>query len=168
MDPPHFLLDALTDSITSGNFVDTKLYVFSRREASRRVGSPRALYRNSRVLSTVSYLSACGCRKLVRRSPSNLTVWKCFQMDFRRDRRGTSTEDSPLTPALTPMTTTTCQTATSRTNPPKLTTPSCRGFQSYEFLSPHHPKIYHGRRRMQSRFKMTTSQPQCPSNRPTF
>ena len=29
MDPPQFLLDALTESVTSGTFVDTKCYVFS-------------------------------------------------------------------------------------------------------------------------------------------
>ncbi|KAF9642810.1 hypothetical protein BDM02DRAFT_3273313 [Thelephora ganbajun] len=58
MDPPHFLLDALNDSIVSGTFIDTKFYVFSRRETSGRVGSPRALYCNSRVLNTVPYFFA--------------------------------------------------------------------------------------------------------------
>ena len=53
MDPPQFLLDALDDSITSGTFVDTKFYVFSRREPSGCIGSQRALYCNSRVLKTV-------------------------------------------------------------------------------------------------------------------
>ena len=57
MYPPHFLLDALTDSITSGTFIDTKFYVFSHRDASGRVGSPRPLYCNSRVLKTVPYFS---------------------------------------------------------------------------------------------------------------
>ncbi|KAF9649997.1 hypothetical protein BDM02DRAFT_3268320 [Thelephora ganbajun] len=57
MDPPHFLLEALNDSIVSGTFIDTKFYVFSRREASGRVGSPRALYCSSRVLNTVPYFS---------------------------------------------------------------------------------------------------------------
>ncbi|KAF9650014.1 hypothetical protein BDM02DRAFT_1689797 [Thelephora ganbajun] len=55
MDPPHFLLEALNDSIVSGTLIDTKFYVFSRREASGRVGSPRALYCNGRVLNTVPY-----------------------------------------------------------------------------------------------------------------
>ena len=57
MDPPHFLLDALKDSIVSGTFIDTKFYVFSRRDGSGRVGSPRPLYCNSRVLSTVPHFS---------------------------------------------------------------------------------------------------------------
>ena len=57
MVPPHFLLDALTESITSGTFIDTKLYVFSRRDASGRVDSPRPLYCNSRVLKTLPYFS---------------------------------------------------------------------------------------------------------------
>ncbi|KAF9650016.1 hypothetical protein BDM02DRAFT_1689999 [Thelephora ganbajun] len=57
MVPPHFLLDALNDSLTSGTFVDTKFYVFSCRQASGRVGSPRALHCNSRILHTVLYPS---------------------------------------------------------------------------------------------------------------
>ena len=73
MDPPHFLLDALNDSITSGTFVDTKFYVFSRREASGRVGSPQALYCNSRVLDTIPYLSTCEQQKLC--DFTHLTVW---------------------------------------------------------------------------------------------
>ena len=56
---PHLLLDVLDDSITSGTFVDTKLYAFSRREASGCVGSPRAIYGNSCVLKTVPYFSSC-------------------------------------------------------------------------------------------------------------
>ena len=56
--PPHSVLDALKDSITSGTFIDTKFYVFSRREASGRVSFPRPLYCNSRVLDTVPYFSA--------------------------------------------------------------------------------------------------------------
>ena len=60
MEPPQFLLDALTDSIGSGTFIDTKFYVFSRRQATGRVGSPRALYCNSRILDTVPYFSTCG------------------------------------------------------------------------------------------------------------
>jgi hypothetical protein len=55
MDPPQFLLDALTDSVSSGTFVDTKFFVFSRRETTRCVGSPRALYCNSRVLDAVPH-----------------------------------------------------------------------------------------------------------------
>lgn len=46
---------ALNDSITSGRFIDTKFYVFSRRDRSGRVGTPKALFANSRVLATVPY-----------------------------------------------------------------------------------------------------------------
>ena len=42
MDPPHFFLDALHDSISSGAFIDTKFYAFFRREASGRVSSLQA------------------------------------------------------------------------------------------------------------------------------
>ena len=65
--PPHFLLDALEESITFGTFIDTKFYVFSRRDASGRVGTPRPLYCNSRVLSTVPYFSTCELRNPLRR-----------------------------------------------------------------------------------------------------
>ena len=58
MDPPRFLLEALEESITSGTFIDTKFYVFSRRDSSGRIGSPRPLYCNSRVLNTVPYFSS--------------------------------------------------------------------------------------------------------------
>ena len=57
MDPPHFLLDALKGSITSGTFVDTKFYVFTCLEASGCVGSPWSLYCNSWVLKAVPYFS---------------------------------------------------------------------------------------------------------------
>ncbi|KAF9779861.1 hypothetical protein BJ322DRAFT_346991 [Thelephora terrestris] len=57
MAPPHFLLDALSDSIASGTFIDTKFYAFTRRDAHGRVCSPRALYGNSRILGTVPYFS---------------------------------------------------------------------------------------------------------------
>jgi len=161
MDPPQFLLDALTDSITSGTFIDTKLYVFSHRERSGRVGSPRALYCNSRVLNTIPYLSARGYQTFVRRFPSNRTARKCFQMGFRKDKRRTSTEGSRPTPTLTPMTTTIYPTVTSkmgtpvlkrkRKDFPKMTAPNYRAArrtQSPKCLSPHPLKIYHGRRRM--------------------
>ena len=57
MDAPQFLLDALNESITSGIFIDTKFYVFSRREVSGRVGSPRSLYCNGHALNTIPYFS---------------------------------------------------------------------------------------------------------------
>jgi hypothetical protein len=57
MDTPQILLDALNKSITSGKFVDTKIYVFSRREASGRVSSPQSLYCNGHVLNTIPYFS---------------------------------------------------------------------------------------------------------------
>ena len=55
MSQTEFLHAALNDSITSGRFIDTKFYVFSRRDKSRRVGTPKALFANSRVLTTVPY-----------------------------------------------------------------------------------------------------------------
>jgi len=177
MDPPQFLLDVLTDSITSGTFVDTKLYVFSRRERSGRVGSPRALYCNSRVLNTVPYLSACGYRKPVLRCASNRMAPKCSQRGFRKDKRGISTENSRPTPTLTPMIMSICPTVTSKMgdfilerevkNLPKMMAPKCRAVrraQSRKCLSPHPRKIRHGHHQTYARFKMTTGEPQYPSN----
>ena len=55
MSQPHFLHTALNDSVTSGKFIDTKFYVFSRRNQSGRVGTPKALFANSRALTAVPY-----------------------------------------------------------------------------------------------------------------
>ena len=57
MDPPHFLLGALNDSIISSDLINTKFYDLSRRECSGRVGSPRALHCNSRILNTIPSFS---------------------------------------------------------------------------------------------------------------
>ena len=175
MEPPRYLLDALSDSIASGTFINTKLYVFSRREPSGRVGSPRALYCNSHVLSTAPYFSARGYQKLLRRSASDCMTRKCSQMGFRKDRLGISTEDSPLTTALTSTTMTICPTATLKMGPlvlkrkslPKMTTPKRRAVlrvKSREYRSPHSPEIYHGHCRALPTLKMMTSQPRCPLN----
>lgn len=73
MDPPHFLLDALKASITSGTFIDTKFYVFSLQDSSGCVGFPRPLYCNSRVLNTVPYFSTCKFQKpLLCLTPDNM------------------------------------------------------------------------------------------------
>jgi hypothetical protein len=95
MDPPQFLLDALTDSIGSGTFIDTKFFAFSRREFPGRVGSPRALYCNSRVLNTVPYFSTCGYSTL--HEATHLTAPKYSQMDLLKDKRKISKGDSPPT-----------------------------------------------------------------------
>ncbi|EKM49896.1 uncharacterized protein PHACADRAFT_188902 [Phanerochaete carnosa HHB-10118-sp] len=44
------LQEALAVSISCGSFVDTAYYLFSRRTADYRVGHPRVVYANSRVL----------------------------------------------------------------------------------------------------------------------
>ena len=85
MDPPQILLDALNDSVTSGTFIDTKFYVFSRKEASGRVGSPRALYCNSHVLNTVPYFSSCGYRESLQHYESDWIAPKCSRMPSRKD-----------------------------------------------------------------------------------
>jgi hypothetical protein len=106
MDPPQFLLDALNNSITSGTFADTKFYVFSHREASGFVGSPRSLYCNSRVLNTVPYFSSCRYRESLRHCTPNRIALKCSPTHSRKDSRGISTGDSPPTPPPLRFTTT--------------------------------------------------------------
>ena len=66
MDVPIPLQEALRDSITSGAFIDTKFWVFSKRNSKLgRVGEPKALFVNGRVVRSVPRLAA---RTLV---PSN-------------------------------------------------------------------------------------------------
>ena len=52
---PVAVQEALNQSISSGRFVDTKIVLYSRRDASGAVCRPRALYANSHVLKSVPY-----------------------------------------------------------------------------------------------------------------
>ena len=59
MDIPIPLQEALRDSITSGKFIDTKFWVFSKRSSkSGRVGEPKALFVNEHVVRSVPRLGA--------------------------------------------------------------------------------------------------------------
>ena len=59
MDIPLPVQEALRDSITSGTFVDTKFWVFSKRSSrSGRVGEPKALFANGHVVRSVPRLGA--------------------------------------------------------------------------------------------------------------
>ena len=51
------LREALNHGISSGNFVDTKIIVYSYRNSTGRVCGPKALYANSHVLKTVPYFN---------------------------------------------------------------------------------------------------------------
>ena len=53
------LQEALNLSITSGRFADTKIYLFSHRNAEGDICKPKALYANSVVLKTVPYFNDC-------------------------------------------------------------------------------------------------------------
>lgn len=53
--PPQALRSALSDSVTSGVFIDTKFYLFSRRNSSGKVCRPRPIYANSLTLESVPY-----------------------------------------------------------------------------------------------------------------
>src|SRR5258705_7937064 len=52
--------EALNDSISSGRFVDTKIILFSRRDASGNVYKPKVLYANSHVLKSVPHFNDSG------------------------------------------------------------------------------------------------------------
>ena len=57
---PIPLQEALRDSITSGSFVDTKFWLFSKRTSNPgRIGGPKALFVNERVAKSVERLGAC-------------------------------------------------------------------------------------------------------------
>ena len=60
MDIPISVQEALRDSITSGTFIDTKFWVFSKRgsKTGRRVGDPKALFVNGHVVRSVPGLGA--------------------------------------------------------------------------------------------------------------
>ena len=65
---PIPLQEALRDSITSGTFVDTKFWVFSKRRSKPgRVGGPKALFVNEHVAKRVPRLGA--------RAPSPSAIW---------------------------------------------------------------------------------------------
>ena len=51
------LREALNRGISSGNFVDTKIIVYSYRDSSGRVCRPKALYANSHVLKTIPHFN---------------------------------------------------------------------------------------------------------------
>jgi len=51
------LRKALDHGISSGDFIDTKVILYSHRDPSGRVYRPKALYANSDVLKTVPYFN---------------------------------------------------------------------------------------------------------------
>ena len=53
------LREALNTSITSGRFADSKIYLFSHRNAAGDICKPKALYANSTVLKSVPYFNDC-------------------------------------------------------------------------------------------------------------
>ena len=56
---PHTLplMKALGHSVSSGRFADTKIILYSRRDASGAISRPKALYANSHVLRSVPYFN---------------------------------------------------------------------------------------------------------------
>lgn len=51
--------EALNHAISSGEFIDTKIVLFSRRDNAGKICKPRALYANSHVLKSVPYFKDC-------------------------------------------------------------------------------------------------------------
>ena len=64
--PPRAMQQALWDAIASGNFIDAKIFAFSRRSRKPgRVDTPKALFVNTHVLaSACSYFESSGCPPL--------------------------------------------------------------------------------------------------------
>ena len=61
MPPPHSLCCALSDSVASGAFIDTKFYLFSLRNSSGKASQPRPLYTSSQILRSVQYFEDREC-----------------------------------------------------------------------------------------------------------
>ena len=55
------LREALNQGISSGNFADTKIILFSHRDSSGNVCRPKALYASSHVLKTIPEFKASEC-----------------------------------------------------------------------------------------------------------
>jgi hypothetical protein len=53
------LREALNQGISSGDFIDTKIILYSHRDTHGRVCRPKPLYANSHVLKTVPYFNDC-------------------------------------------------------------------------------------------------------------
>ena len=51
------LREVLNKGISSGNFIDTKIIVYSYRDSAGRVCRPKALYTNSHILKTVPHFN---------------------------------------------------------------------------------------------------------------
>jgi len=64
---PFPLQEALRDSITSGTFVDTKFWLFSKRASKPGwVGDPKPLFVNGHVVKRVPRLASCALTSVVR------------------------------------------------------------------------------------------------------
>jgi len=64
---PFPLQEALRDSITSGTFVDTKFWLFSKRASKPgRVGEPKPLFVNGHVAKRVPRLASRALTSVVR------------------------------------------------------------------------------------------------------
>lgn len=55
------LREVLNEGISSGNFIDTKIILYSRRDSRGHVCQPKALYANSHVLKTAPHFKDCEC-----------------------------------------------------------------------------------------------------------
>lgn len=88
MSPTAALLEALNGSITSGNFADTKIYLFSHRNSEGDVCKPKALYANSAVLRSVPYFNDRG-------SPNDLPDSCALTLDPNQYSQGTTQKPPP-------------------------------------------------------------------------
>lgn len=69
---PLRLQESLRVSITSGSFVDTKFWVFSKRgSTSERIGEPKALFVNAHIVKRVPRLGSCAIASSICLKPLN-------------------------------------------------------------------------------------------------
>ena len=109
------LREALNHGISTGNFIDTKIILYSHKDSYGRVCQPKALYANSHTLKTVSYFNDCEyitTFNTARTSPHVVALECSSGVSPSPDRK---TSRTLLINKNTQRTTDTCPTATSRT-----------------------------------------------------
>src|ERR1700753_2337209 len=109
------LREALNQGVSSGNFIDTKIILYSYRDISCRVCRPKALYANSHVLKTVPYFNDRTYTVTLDTAwmGSHCRTSKCYLGVSRRRDQETSRKKS--TKRSSRKTTGICPTATLRT-----------------------------------------------------
>ena len=85
--PPLAAQQAVWDSITNGNFIDAKIFAFSRRSREPgRVDSPKAIFVNVHILATAcSYFQSSTSSHFSRRRPVTVPTAFSFSDGVQTD-----------------------------------------------------------------------------------